>query len=93
MVFLIFFPFKYCALEYRIPPNALFSNTHPSLPPPGLVLDQWAPEGSVGVGVEQPEGCGRPGTALALDAHALMDADADDIQTIGEGRNIVWRKL
>nr|XP_045591844.1 calcium-activated chloride channel regulator 1-like [Procambarus clarkii] len=44
---------------------------------------EWGPEGSMGVGVAQPEGCGRGGQYITLDADLLQDLQHDDLHTLG----------
>lgn len=50
-------------------------------------MADWAlrsPEGSLGVSVDQPQGCGQPGDHITLDAHLLQELDPNDLHTLGE---------
>ncbi|CAL4151807.1 unnamed protein product [Meganyctiphanes norvegica] len=64
-----------------------WSNADINIQDKSSVDSQWGPEESVGIGVHQPEGCGRPGGYITLDAHSLdtqpfggqfLDADIMD---------------
>lgn len=44
----------------------------------------WGAAGSVGVGVAQPEGCGRPGHHITLDPDVVLELAEAEVDTLGE---------
>lgn len=52
----------------------------------------WGPEGSIGVSVSQPEGCGRPGQYISLDPDVLVDLDSKEMETLGRSLLGSWAR-
>ncbi|XP_068231070.1 calcium-activated chloride channel regulator 1-like [Palaemon carinicauda] len=52
----------------------------------------WGPEGSMGVSVSQPEGCGRPGQYISLDPDVLVDLDSKEMDTLGRSLLGSWAR-
>lgn len=51
----------------------------------------WGAAGSVGVGVAQPEGCGRPGHHITLDPDVVLELAEAEVDTLGESSD--WKAL
>lgn len=51
----------------------------------------WGASGSVGVGVAQPEGCGRPGHHITLDPDVVLELAEAEVDTLGESNG--WKAL
>ncbi|KAK4328832.1 hypothetical protein Pmani_000774 [Petrolisthes manimaculis] len=62
---------------------------------PGISAAEWSlmsPEGSLGVSVDQPQGCGKPGDHITLDAHLLQELDQNDLHTLGRSLVSGWAR-